>query len=456
MSLLFFANDLKTLRCSFGAAPNKKRMSLKKIESIKGMNDLLPSQSPLWQFVESCVAEVAERYGYAEIRFPLLEQTELFKRSIGEVTDIVEKEMYTFEDRNGLSVSLRPEGTASCARACDQAGLLYNQTQKVWYGGPMFRYEKPQKGRMRQFHQIGFEAYGFNGPDVDAEMLILTDRLWEELGIADAVTLHINNLGDSESRAQFKEALVAYLTEHKDQLDEDSQRRLGTNPLRILDSKSESTQALLNNAPELTDFLSEESKAHFAKLLSLLDVAGLEYQVNTRLVRGLDYYSDTVFEWVTTQLGAQGTVCGGGRYDGLVEQLGGRPTPAVGCAMGIERLVLLVEALNVLPERDLNAPDIYLVAVGDVLAPAFRLAEQLRTSFPTLRLSTNLGGGSFKNQLKRADKSGAQWALILGEDEVAKEEIAIKPLRDNGEQQSVTWSELNSTLEPLLQELENF
>jgi histidyl-tRNA synthetase len=323
--------------------------TLKKLQSIRGMNDLLPTDSYAWQYLESTVADVLHSYAYKEIRFPVLESTELFKRSIGEVTDIVEKEMYTFDDRNGESVTLRPEGTAVCVRACEQNGLLYNQIQRLWYQGPMFRYEKPQKGRLRQFHQFGVETFGMAGPDIDAEMLLITSRLWRELGISDAVTLQLNTLGTSEERKAYRDALVAYLTERKDQLDEDSQRRLDSNPLRILDSKSVSTQALLNDAPNLHDYFGEETQAHFNGVKAFLDAAGIEYQINPRLVRGLDYYCFTVFEWVTDKLGAQGTVCAGGRYDGLVEQLGGKATPAVGFAMGVERLVLLLQELNAIP-----------------------------------------------------------------------------------------------------------
>lgn len=423
---------------------------MKKIQSIKGMDDLTPDVSPMWQYLERIVADVVQRYGYREIRFPILEQTELFKRSIGEVTDIVEKEMYTFDDRNGLSVTLRPEGTASCVRACEENGLLYNQTQKLWYAGPMFRYEKPQKGRLRQFHQIGLEAFGMSGPDVDAELLILTSRLWQELGLSDAVTLQLNNLGTSESRATFKHDLVEFLVARKDQLDHDSQRRLDTNPLRILDSKDANTQALLADAPDLHDYLSEASLQHFEGLKQLLDSAGVRYEVNSRLVRGLDYYTDTVFEWVTTKLGAQGTVCAGGRYDGLVEQLGGKATPAVGCAMGLERLVLLLEETCAVPSSAMQAVDVYLTAVGNVTADAFKLAETLRSELPFVRIATHMGGGSFKNQIKKADKSGAQLALILGEDEVAKGQVGIKPLRTDAPQQQVALERLTCAIKGLL------
>lgn len=410
---------------------------MKKIQAIRGMNDLLPEDAGRWQYLESTVAELLRRYAYQEIRFPILEQTELFKRSIGEVTDIVEKEMYTFADRNNESVTLRPEGTACCVRACEEHGLLYNQVQKLWYMGPMFRYEKPQKGRLRQFHQIGIEAFGMADADVDAELLILTARLWKELGVADAVTLQINSLGVPEARARYREALVAYLDARKDQLDEDSLRRLGTNPLRILDSKDANTQALLVAAPSLSDYLDDESRAHFSRLCALLDQAGVAYQINERLVRGLDYYTKTVFEWVTDKLGAQGTVCAGGRYDGLVEQLGGRPTPAVGCAMGVERLVLLLEALARVPEAATQRPDVYIVAVGEVAGAALALGEQLRDALPYLGVQVHCGGGSFKSQMKKADKSNAQVALILGEDEVRDGTVSVKYLREEQEQRTL-------------------
>lgn len=423
---------------------------MKKIQSIKGMEDLTPEITPVWLHLEAVIANVAKRYGYSQIRFPILEQTELFKRSIGEVTDIVEKEMYTFDDRNGLSVTLRPEGTASCVRACEENGLLYNQTQKLWYGGPMFRYEKPQKGRLRQFHQVGLEAFGMAGPDIDAELLILTARLWQELGISEAVVLQLNNLGTAAARARFKADLVTFLSERSEQLDDDSRRRLTSNPLRILDSKNAGTQALLANAPDLHDYLDEQSQKHFAQLKRLLEAAGVEFEVNNRLVRGLDYYSDTVFEWVTTELGAQGTVCAGGRYDGLVEQLGGKPTPAVGCAMGLERLVLLLEQANAVPTAARQGVDVYITAVGDVVGEAMKLAESLRSELPYARFVTHLGGGSFKNQMKRADKCGAQIALIVGEDEVAKGEVGIKPLRDARPQQQVPWGSVVCALKALL------
>ncbi|ODS22496.1 histidine--tRNA ligase [Candidatus Endobugula sertula] len=410
---------------------------MSKIQAIRGMNDLLPDVSPVWQYLEFVVAKILKQYGYQEIRFPMVENTDLFKRSIGEVTDIVEKEMYTFADRNNESITLRPEGTASCVRACEQHGLLYNQTQKLWYSGPMFRYEKPQKGRLRQFHQVGVEAFGFSGPDIDAELLLLTARLWKALGLDKAVVLQINSLGTVQSRAAYKQALVNYLTPIREQLDEDSQRRLDSNPLRILDSKSSATQQLLHNAPQLHDYLESESKAHFSQLMSILDASGVSYQVNPHLVRGLDYYGDTVFEWVTDKLGAQGTVCAGGRYNGLIEQLGGKPTPAVGFAMGIERLVLLLDTVNVIPSDIQATTDIYLVSVGNIASFVLQTAETLRSELSHLQIVTHCGGGSFKKQMKKADKSGASIALIIGEDEAARQQVTIKYLREEKAQQTV-------------------
>ena len=417
-----------------------------KIQSIRGMNDLLPDQSATWQYLERVIADVLARYSYREIRFPILEQTELFKRSIGEVTDIVEKEMYTFDDRNGDSLTLRPEGTASCVRACNQNGLLHNQIQRLWYMGPMFRHERPQKGRLRQFHQVGVEAFGLNGPDIDAELLVLTARLWKALKIDHAVTLQINSLGTAADRAAYRAALVEYLSVREEQLDEDSQRRLHSNPMRILDSKNATTQALLNGAPSLDDFIDNESREHFQQLCTMLDAAGVSYEVNSRLVRGLDYYSKTVFEWVTSSLGAQGTVCAGGRYDGLVEQLGGKPCPAVGFAMGMERLVLLLDELDVVPDSVAQTVDLYLVAVGDVDRQALVLAESLRSDCPAVRIQTNCGGGSFKSQMKKADKSGASIALILGEDEAANNTIGVKFLRQDRPQETLEQHQLGNLL----------
>jgi histidyl-tRNA synthetase len=417
-----------------------------KIQSIRGMNDLLPEQSATWQYLERAVADVLSRYSYREIRFPILEQTELFKRAVGEVTDIVEKEMYSFADRNGDSLSLRPEGTAGCVRACTQNGLLHNQTQRLWYTGPMFRHERPQKGRLRQFHQIGVEAFGLVGPDIDAELLLITARLWKVLNIDHAVKLQINSLGTSADRATYRAALVDYLMQRHDQLDEDSQRRLSSNPMRILDSKNEATQALLQEAPKLADFIDQESREHFQQICAVLDQAGVAYEINQRLVRGLDYYSKTVFEWVTDSLGAQGTVCAGGRYDGLVEQLGGKPCPGVGFAMGVERLVLLLDELGVVPDSVGQQLDLYLLAVGNVEEQALVLAENLRTDCANIRLEVHCGGGSFKSQIKKADKSGAAIALILGEDEAASGTIGVKYLREDTEQQTVSQAELPELL----------
>ncbi|WP_409422455.1 histidine--tRNA ligase [Pseudaeromonas sp. ZJS20] len=413
----------------------------KQIQAIRGMNDCLPEQTPVWQLVESSLRNLMASYGYSEMRMPIVEMTHLFKRAIGEVTDVVEKEMYTFDDRNGDSLTLRPEGTAGCVRACIEHGLVYNQERRVWYIGPMFRHERPQKGRYRQFHQFGVEVFGLNGPDIDAELILLTARLWRQLGISEHLTLQLNTLGSSDERAAYRTALVAFLEQHKEKLDEDCQRRMYTNPLRVLDTKDAGIQALLVDAPRLADFFGEQSRAHFAGLRQLLEAAGIAYEVNERLVRGLDYYNYTVFEWVTQSLGAQGTVCGGGRYDGLVEQLGGQATPAVGFAMGLERLVLLLETLE--KTRDAKAPvAVYLCTMGEGLTAAgFALAEQLREALPALRLMTHCGGGNFKKQLKRADKVGAELALILGEEEVAQGVVTVKDLKQ-GEQQTLKVAEL--------------
>ena len=414
----------------------------KQIQAIRGMNDCLPEQSPLWQMVESTLRQVVASYGYAEMRMPIVEMTHLFQRAIGEVTDVVEKEMYTFADRNGDSLTLRPEGTAGCVRACIEHGLVYNQERRVWYIGPMFRHERPQKGRYRQFHQFGVEVFGLNGPDVDAELIMLTARLWKAFGIGEHVALQLNTLGSPEERARYRDALVAFLEQHKDKLDEDCQRRMYTNPLRVLDTKDQGIQALLADAPRLADYFGEETRNHFAGLKSLLDEAGIAYEVNERLVRGLDYYNYTVFEWVTTSLGSQGTVCGGGRYDGLVEQLGGQATPAVGFAMGMERLVLLLETLGC-GEKVARPVDVYLCMVGEgTLAAGLTLAEKLRDALPSLRLMSHCGGGNFKKQVKRADKVGAEIALILGEAELASGEIGIKYLREQGDQQTLTLEQL--------------
>ena len=425
------------------------------LRAIRGMSDILPDETFLWQYVEKTVREVVASCGYGEIRFPVVEHTELFKRSIGEVTDIVEKEMYSFDDRNGESMTLRPEGTAGCVRAAIQQGIL-NTPQRLWYMGPMFRYERPQKGRQRQFHQVGIEAFGVATPDMDAELILLTARFWKNLGIVESVELQLNSIGSLEARKNYRDALVAYLEAHKDALDEDSQRRLHSNPLRILDSKSPDTQALLDGAPSLADYLDQESADDFARLRELLDVAGLSYVVNPRLVRGLDYYNKTVFEWVTDRLGAQGTVGGGGRYDGLVQQLGGKATPGVGFAMGMERLVLLLTELGLSPAAPTRA-DVYVVASGDAAQTvALGVVESLRDSFPAYKLVQHMGGGSFKSQMKKADKSGAKVALIWGEDEVASQSVTLKIMREQSgsearvEQKTMPISQLDTALAAVL------
>lgn len=422
----------------------------KTIQAIRGMNDCLPSETNVWQKVESVLRRVASNYGFAEIRMPIVESTSLFKRSIGEVTDIVEKEMYTFEDRNGDSLTLRPEGTASCVRAGNQHGLLYNQEQRLWYMGPMFRHERPQKGRYRQFHQFGVEAFGMATPDIDAEIILLSSRLWRELGITEFVTLELNSLGSNEERAKYRDALVEFLKTKESQLDEDSKRRMHTNPLRVLDSKNPDVQAALEGAPKLSDYFGEESKAHFEGVCERLDAAGINYRLNEKLVRGLDYYNRTVFEWVTDSLGAQGTVCAGGRYDGLVEQLGGKGTPGFGFALGIERLVLMInnleEGLKVRPQVDA-----YVISLGEgVDIKASLLAEEWRDAVPETRIQGHCGGGNMKKQIKRADKSGAQVAIILGEDEIANEVVTVKYLREKKEQQTLAFSEVPALLTELI------
>jgi histidyl-tRNA synthetase len=408
------------------------------------MNDILPDVSGTWRYLETVVRDIVQSYGYSEIRLPLLERTDLFRRSIGEVTDIVEKEMYTFLDRNDESLTLRPEATAGMVRAGITNGLLHNQRQKLWTTGPMFRYEKPQKGRYRQFYQFDVEALGFEGPDIDAELIVMCARMWRALGIS-RLKLEINSLGTAESRTHYRETLVEYFSGVKSQLDEDSIRRLEQNPLRILDSKNPEMKAIVEAAPVMIDFLDEESSEHFQRLRDLLDAAGVTYTVNTRLVRGLDYYSRTVFEWVTDALGSQGAVCSGGRYDGLVEKLGGRSTPAIGWAMGIERLVALYEACG--GEAPATDADVYFVAVGDgALEQAFEIAEDLRDKIAGIRIDVNLGGGSFKSQLKRADKSNAEYALILGEQEIAEKRVGLKPLRSTEDQSSIAFETLAETL----------
>jgi histidyl-tRNA synthetase len=419
------------------------------------MNDILPAQTPIWRYLEGTFAQLLDSYGYSEIRLPILEFTDLFARGIGEGTDVVDKEMYTFLDRNEESLTLRPEGTAGCVRAVLEHGMTGGgQVQKLWYTGPMFRYEKPQKGRYRQFHQIGVEVFNQPGPDIDAELIVLTARLWKQLGLADAVTLQLNSLGSSEARARYRDALVVYLQQRFEQLDEDSQRRLTTNPLRILDSKNAQTQALLADAPMLHDYLDEESRVHFEGLKARLDAVGIAYEINPKLVRGLDYYGRTVFEWVTDKLGAQGTVCAGGRYDGLVSQFGGKPTPGVGFAMGVERLVLLLETLGLVPDALNPTPHAYICAFGEAAElAALALAECLRDELPGLRLLVNAGGGSFKSQFKKADKSGARYALILGDDELAGRVVGCKPLRDDSEQQSIAWDALPERLAACLEQV---
>ena len=411
--------------------------------SVRGMVDILPEDSFLWQQLEGVMAAVLQQYGYQEIRLPIIETTQLFSRSIGEVTDIVEKEMYTFADRNDESLSLRPEGTAGCVRAVVQHNLQQT-VQKLWYQGPMFRYERPQKGRQRQFHQLGVEGFGIANPDLDAELILLSNALWCDLGVKDLLTLEINSIGSPHSRELFREALVAFLLDHRDGLDEDSQRRLETNPLRILDSKNAGTQSLLADAPSLSDFIDNESQDDFEALLAMLNAAGQSYVINERLVRGLDYYNKTVFEWTTDALGAQGTVCGGGRYDGLVAQFGGRATPAAGFAIGLERLILLIKGLEA---HAAPQTDIYVVtADAQSQLHALPRVEALRRALPNQVIQVHLGGGSFKSQFKRADRSGAQFALVYGESEQATESVTLKPLRSQGEQVTLPDNQLAAFL----------
>jgi histidyl-tRNA synthetase len=417
------------------------------ISPIRGINDILPEETPAWQWIEAVVRDTVQAYGYREIRLPLMERTELFARSIGEVTDIVEKEMYTFEDRNGDSLSLRPEATASCVRAGISHGLFHNAQPRLWYSGPMFRYERPQKGRYRQFHQIGAEAFGLVGPDIDAELILICGRIWSRLGLTD-ITLELNSLGTPESRAEYRDLLVNYFSDHYGQLDEDSRRRLGQNPLRILDSKNPEMADLVAGAPEITEHLDPESADHFAALRGMLEDAGLEYRINPRLVRGLDYYTRTVFEWTTDRLGAQSAVCSGGRYDGLVSQLGGRATPAIGWALGMERLVELVRDADLAPGEE--RPHAYLVPLGDVAERrAQALAESLRDDVPDLRLWLHCGGGGMKSRMKRADRSGAGYALILGDAELEAASIVMKPLRSHRDQETVPLADLPDRLRQL-------
>lgn len=414
--------------------------------AVRGMVDVLPDETPLWQMLEQTARDVIGAHGYSEIRTPLVERTDLFARSIGEVTDIIEKEMYSFADRNDEGLSLRPEGTASTVRAMVQHNLIQS-AQRVWYMGPMFRYERPQKGRQRQFHQLGVEAFGVPTPDQDAELLLLCRQWWRRLGIDDVVTLELNTIGSAESRHAYKQALTAYLRQHVESLDEDSQRRLETNPLRILDSKSAATQNVVAGAPAMAGFLDDESKAHHDQLCELLGQAGLSFVANPNLVRGLDYYNKTVFEWTTDRLGAQATVCGGGRYDGMVAQFGGKATPAAGFAAGLERLVMLLQSLEV---DALDHPDLYVISAdSNALSQAMLEADRIRTEFPGLRVVQHLGGASLKSQFKRADKSGASWAMVYGPDELAQGTVTVKPLRTNEEQTSLDRGALNDFLHRL-------
>ncbi len=410
-----------------------------KLQAIRGMNDILPAQTSTWQALEAAFHRVVNRFGYQEIRFPVLEQTQLFKRSIGEVTDIVEKEMYSFDDRNGDNLSLRPEGTAGCVRAADQHGLLYNQQQRLWYQGPMFRHERPQKGRYRQFQQFGVEAFGMSGPDIDAELIQLSADLWRELDIAEALVLQINNIGASAERKAFGAALTAYLEAHSERLDDDARNRLYSNPLRILDSKNPDMQALLAEAPVLADYVSEESVSHFEELKALLCNAGVAFEVNPRLVRGLDYYNNCVFEWVTDSLGAQGTVCGGGRYDGLVEQLGGKPTVAAGFAMGAERLVLMLETLDKVPQQ--VPTSLYIVVPNGLAKEAQSLAATLRGEMPEQRIISHCGGGKPASQLKRAFSLGARYAILLDSEGLDQGVVRLRELKDGGEEATLTLDE---------------
>ncbi len=417
------------------------------------MNDYLPDITPLWQYLEGCLRQLTANYGYAEIRMPVLEKTELFCRSIGEVTDIVEKEMYTFVDKGEESLTLRPEGTASCVRAGIQHGLLYNQQQRLWYMGPMYRRERPQKGRYRQFYQFGAETFGIAGPDIDAELIALSARLWQMLGFGDSVELQINSLGSLSAREAYKKVLVDYFSDNYEQLDEDSKRRLKTNPLRILDTKNPDLKNLISQAPKLMDYLDAESQQHFEQLCRKLDGLNISYVVNPTLVRGLDYYNRTVFEWVTTSLGAQGTICAGGRYDGLVEQLGGQATPACGFAMGLERIILLLAQQPEIESKLSAAIDVYLCMVGERAEDlGSALAEELRNHFPSCRFQLHCSGGNLKKQLKRADKSMAQLALVLGDDEIDKQKVLVKFLRKDKPQIELSKQELMAGLEEMIGE----
>ncbi len=415
---------------------------MKAIKAVRGMYDSYGMDSRLWGRLDRAWGQIMHAHAYDQLRSPIVEPVGLFARAIGEVTDVVEKEMYVFEDRGGEKLALRPEGTAGVVRAGIEQGLLYNQIQKFWYAGPMYRYERPQKGRNRQFHQMGAEVFGLNGPDIDVELIEITAQLWRELGILDGVTLQLNTLGQSEERAAFRGQLVEFLNSIRSQLDEDSQRRIDTNPLRVLDSKNPDTQALLANAPVLSDFLGEESIAHFEGLKAGLEAAGIRYEINPKLVRGLDYYNRTVFEWVTDHLGAQGTICGGGRYDGLVEQLGGKATPGVGFALGVERVLLLIEAMEQIPSDLGRDADIYMMAATDAAEGQIRaMARELRAAQPELRVAVHHGGGSFKSRMKKADRSGAQMLVLLGDDELAAQTVTLKPMQGQGEQRQVAQAE---------------
>ena len=420
------------------------------VQAVRGMNDLLPEDTSVWQQVEKILRDTVASFGYSEIRLPIVEKTPLFCRAIGEVTDVVEKEMYTFEDRSGEMLSLRPEGTAGCVRACLEHNLIYNQEQRLWYMGPMFRHERPQKGRYRQFHQLGLEVFGLNGPDIDAEIILLTHTLWKKLGIDSNLTLQLNTLGTKEERKAFREELVKYLEAHFDDLDEDSKRRTHTNPLRVLDSKDPKVGEILKGAPKLSDHFGEATKAHFEGLKRLLDAAGIKYEINERLVRGLDYYNLTVFEWVTDALGAQGTVCGGGRYDGLVEELGGSATPAVGFGMGLERLMLLLVTLEKVKAKP--GVDVYIVGSGEGSDVATALtAQKLRGALPHVRIMNHCGGGNFKRQFKRADKFGAKVAVVIGQEEMQKGTLGIKDLRADGSQQEYDFENALEAIKTILQ-----
>ena len=411
-----------------------------RIQAIRGMNDVLPAQTALWQHLHDRAREVLVAYGYGEIRLPIVERTELFKRAVGEVTDVVEKEMYDFKDRGGEHLALRPEGTAGCVRAGIEHGLLHNQQQRLWYAGPMFRYERPQAGRYRQFHQIGVEAYGMAGPDIDVEVIALSARLWKRLGFRN-LRLELNSLGEADTRARYRAALVEFLQRHLASLDADAQRRVESNPLRVLDSKVPQTQEILREAPSILDYLDDASRAHFEGLREGLDAIGIEHVVNPRLVRGLDYYTHGVFEWVTTELGAQGTVCAGGRYDHLVEQLGGSSTPAVGWASGIERLIMLLQAQDVAAVD--TAPQAYFCWLGDAARiEALRQSERLRDALPGMGLLLHAGTSGLKPQLKRANNIGARYALILGDQEVAAGCVQVKSLRGEGDAALVPWNDL--------------